>query len=60
MALITFLRTVNFVFVDESGLNRYYRREMARAKRGAAVYERDHSVGQRRLQNIYGFDPVFL
>jgi len=31
------LRTQNIVFVDESGLNRYYRREMARAKRGTRV-----------------------
>ena len=35
MAVI--LRATNFVFVDESGLNRYYRREMARAKRGTRV-----------------------
>ena len=35
--MIALLRNANFVFVDESGLNRHYRREMARAKRGTKV-----------------------
>jgi transposase len=35
--IVALLRTANFVFVDESGLNRHYRREMARAKRGTRV-----------------------
>jgi hypothetical protein len=36
--LIAVFRVTNFVYVDESGLNRYYRREMARAKRGTRVH----------------------
>ena len=36
--LLSLLRTANFVFVDESGLSRQYRREMARAKRGTKVH----------------------
>jgi hypothetical protein len=38
MLLITVFRAENFVFVDESGLNRCYRREMARAARGTRVH----------------------
>jgi transposase len=34
---VAVLRVANFVFVDESGLNRYYRRAYARAKRGMRV-----------------------
>ncbi len=37
LVLSTF-RVSNFVFVDESGLSRYYRREMARARRGTRVH----------------------
>ena len=37
LILLTILRAANIVFVDECGLNRYYRREMARAKRGTRV-----------------------
>jgi transposase len=36
--LIIILQTTSFVFVDESGLNRYYRRELARAPRGTRVH----------------------
>jgi len=40
MFLLSVLHAANIVFVDESGLNRYYRREMARAKRGTRVYDK--------------------
>jgi transposase len=43
--LIVIFRASNFIFVDESGLNRYYRREMGRAKRGVKV--QDKKTGQR-------------
>ena len=42
-----------FVFVDESGLNREYRRVYARAKRGVKVY--DKTKGKRcKRTNIIG------
>jgi len=42
-----------FVFVDESGLNREYRRLYARAKRGVKVY--DKTKGKRcKRTNIIG------
>ena len=37
---IAIFRAKTFVFVDESGLNRYYRRLYARAKRGVRVHEK--------------------
>ena len=43
--LLAFLRTANIVYVDESGLNRYYRRVLARARRGVKV--RDTKPGKR-------------
>ena len=45
MMLLAFLRTTNIVYVDESGLNRYHRRELARARRGVKV--RDVKPGKR-------------
>ena len=43
----------NIVFVDESGLNRYYRREYARAKRGVKVYGKKPGTRHKRT-NIIG------
>jgi len=37
---IAIFRVRNIAFVDESGLNRYYRRLYARAKRGVKVHEK--------------------
>ena len=37
MMLLAFLRAASIVYVDESGLNRYQRRELARARRGVKV-----------------------
>jgi hypothetical protein len=37
---IAVLKVNKFVFVDESGLNREYRRLYARAKRGVKVHEK--------------------
>jgi hypothetical protein len=45
MLLIMILRVTNFIFVDESGLNRYYRREWARAVRGKKI--RGEKSGKR-------------
>ena len=54
LALFVRLMNVNkFVFVDESGLNREYRRLYARAKRGVKVY--DKTKGKRcKRTNIIG------
>jgi len=41
------------VYVDESGLNRYYRREYARAKRGVKVHGTKHGKRYKRT-NIIG------
>ena len=43
----------NVVFVDESGLNRYYRRLYARAKRGVRVHDVKHGKKYKRT-NIIG------
>ena len=45
MLCIAIFRVQNIVYVDESGLNRYYRRLYARAKRGVKVY--DSKPGKR-------------
>ena len=50
---ITYLRVNNFIFVDESGLNRHYRREYARAKRGVKVYDKKSGKRYKRT-NIIG------
>jgi len=50
---ISYLKVNNFVFVDESGLNRHYRRLYARAKRGVRVH--DTRPGKRHKRtNIIG------
>jgi len=50
---ITFLKVNSFVFVDESGLNRHYRREYARAKRGIKVHDKKPGKREKRT-NIIG------
>lgn len=49
-----FFRKSNFVFVDESGLNRYYRREYARAKRGIQVNDVKPGRRFKRINVIAG------
>jgi len=50
---ISIFRTSNVVYVDESGLNRYYRRLYARAKRGVKVYAKKPGKRDKRT-NIVG------
>jgi transposase len=47
-------RIVNFVFVDESGLNREYRRIYARAKRGVKVYDKKSGKRVAKVNIIAG------
>jgi len=51
--LIVYLKVNNFVFADESGLNREYRRLYARAKRGIKVHDTRPGRRQKRT-NIIG------
>lgn len=51
--LVTICRANNFVFVDESGLNREYRRVYARAKRGVKVHGTKPGRREKRT-NIIG------
>ena len=48
------MKAINFVFVDESGLNREYRRLYARAKRGIKVYDKKPGKQQKRTNIIAG------
>jgi len=50
---IAYLKVNNFIFVDESGLNRHYRREYARAKRGIKVHDKKSGKRYKRT-NIIG------
>jgi transposase len=55
--LILYVQILNinkFVFVDESGLNREYRRLYARAKRGVKVYEKTKGKRYKRTNIIAG------
>ena len=45
---------VNFVYVDESGLNREYRRLYARAKRGVKVYDKKPGKRVKKVNIIAG------
>lgn len=49
-----FLKINKFVFVDESGLNREYRRIYARAKRGVKVHEKRSGKRYKRTNIIAG------
>jgi transposase len=51
---LTFVRSQNIVFVDESGLNRHYRRLYARAKRGVKVYGKRPGKREKRTNIIAG------
>ncbi len=51
--LVTICKANNFIFVDESGLNREYRRVHARAKRGVRVHGTRPGRKQKR-SNIIG------
>jgi transposase len=52
--LVGVLKASNFVFVDESGLNREYRRLYARAKRGVEGYDTKPGKRQKRTNIIAG------
>ncbi len=54
MMLIVTLHVSNFVFVDESGLNRYYHRELARAARGTRVRGKKPGKRFKRTNVIAG------
>ena len=45
---------VNFVYVDESGLNREYRRLYARAKRGVKVYDKKPGKRVKKVNIVAG------
>lgn len=48
------LKTLNIVYVDESGLNRHYRRLYARAKRGVKIYDKKPGKREKRINIIGG------
>jgi transposase len=51
---IAIFQARNVVFVDESGLNRYYRRLYARAKRGVKVYDKKPGKRTKKTNIIAG------
>jgi len=48
------LNVTNIIFVDESGINAYYQREYARAKRGMRVQDTKRGKRYRRTNMIAG------
>jgi len=54
MIFIAFLDVNKFVFVDESGLNREYRRIYARAKRGVKIHEKRSGKRHKHTNIIAG------
>jgi len=54
LCFIAILKVNKFVFVDESGLNREYRRLYARAKRGVKIHEKKHGKKDKRTNIIAG------
>ena len=48
------LNVTNIIFVDESGINAYYQREYARAKRGMRVQDTKRGKRYRRTNVIAG------
>jgi hypothetical protein len=54
MMCLAFLEVLNFVYVDESGLNREYRRIHARAKRGVKVHAQKPGKRQKRTNIVAG------
>ena len=51
---VSFLDFYNLVYVDESGLNREYRRLYARAKRGVKIHDTKPGKRQKRTNIIAG------
>ena len=51
---VSFMEVNKFVFVDESGLNREYRRLYARSKRGVKVHEKISGKRLRRTNIVAG------
>jgi transposase len=49
-----FFKVNNIVFVDESGLNREYRRAYARAKRGVKIHDAKSGKRQKRTNIVAG------
>lgn len=54
MIYLFWLNVNNIVFVDESGLNRHYRRLYGRAQRGVKVYDKKPGKRERRTNIIAG------
>ena len=52
--LIKYMKIMHFVFVDETGINREYRRLYARAKRGVKVYDTMSGKKYKRTNIIAG------
>lgn len=51
---LVFCKINKFVFVDESGLNRHYRRIFARSKRGVKVHEKRSGKRYKKTNIIAG------
>ena len=51
---VSFLDFYNLVYVDESGLNREYRRTHARAKRGVKIHDTKPDKRQKRTNIVAG------
>jgi len=51
---IAIYRVKNFIFVDESGLNRQQRRLYARAKRGVKVYDKKPGKREKKVNIVAG------
>jgi len=54
MIVTMILKVMNIVYVDESGLNREYRRAYARAKRGVKVYDTKPGKKEKRVNIVAG------
>ena len=54
LLFVVFMKASHLVFVDESGLNRYYRRQYARAKRGVRVHDTKSGKRDERTNIIAG------
>jgi len=54
LMIIAVFRVNSIVFVDESGLNREYRRLLARAKRGVKVYDKKPGKRVKKTNIIAG------
>lgn len=48
------MKIMHFVFVDESGVNRWHRRQYARVKRGVRVYDTKPGTKYKLLLNTLG------